>query len=80
MYQALSNYIVYTKYKIYFKLFIFFISDKLNQLEIESIDLLKPIGDIISLERELKRLIEVESNYMNILKNNENNINPQEPI
>jgi len=52
----------------------------MNQLEMECIDLLQPIGDIISLERELKRLIEAETNYMKLLKNNENNINPQEPI
>lgn len=29
----------------------------------DCIDLLKPMGDIISLERELKNLNEVESNY-----------------
>jgi len=49
----------------------------MNQLEMECIDLLQPLGDIISLERELKRLTEVETNYMKLLKNNEN---PQEPI
>lgn len=59
---------------------LFSISDKMNQLEMECIDLLQPIGDIISLERELKRLSEVETNYIKLLKNNENNINPQEPI
>jgi len=59
---------------------LFSISDRMNQLEMECIDLLQPIGDIISLERELKRLNEVETNYMKLLKNNENNINPQEPI
>jgi len=47
----------------------------MNQLEMECIDLLQPIGDIISLKKELKRLIEVESNYMKLLKNIENNIN-----
>jgi len=46
----------------------------------ECIDLLQPLGDIISLERELKRLSEVETNYTKLLKNNENDINPQEPI
>lgn len=39
----------------------------------DCIDLLQPIGDIISLERELKRLSEVELNYMSMLKENENN-------
>lgn len=58
----------------------------MNQLEMECIDLLQPIGDIISLERELKRLSEVETNSIKLLKNNENskfnenNINPQEHI
>lgn len=36
----------------------------MNHLEIDSISLLQPLGDIISLEKELKRLSEIESNYM----------------
>ncbi|KAL4136090.1 hypothetical protein QTP88_007657 [Uroleucon formosanum] len=56
------------------------VNDRINLLEMECIDLLQPIGDIISLERELKRLSEVETNYMKLLKNHENNINLQEPI
>lgn len=39
----------------------FSISDRMNQLEIECIDLSEPLGDVISLERELKRLSEVET-------------------
>lgn len=53
----------------------FSISDRLKELEMECIDLLQPIDDIIFLKRELKGLIEVESNYMKLLKNIENNIN-----
>lgn len=68
--MTITNYIIDTK--IYA---IFSISDRMNQLEMECIDLLQPIGDIISLKKELKRLIEVESNYMKLLKNIENNIN-----
>lgn len=35
----------------------------------DCIDLLQPMGDIISLEREIKHLNEVESNYT-IRRNN----------
>lgn len=56
--------------------YIFFsFSDRMKELEMECIDLLQPIDDIIFFKRELKRLIEVESNYMKLLKNIENNIN-----
>ncbi|KAL5238044.1 hypothetical protein ACI65C_005454 [Semiaphis heraclei] len=37
------------------------VNDRMNQLEIECIDLSEPLGDVISLERELKRLSEVET-------------------
>lgn len=40
------------------------------------IDLLQPIGNVISLERELEKLSEIESNHVNmlkLLKENENN-------
>jgi len=56
-------------------MFFFSISDRMKELEMECIDLLQPIDDIIIFKRELKRLIEVESNYMKLLKNIKNNIN-----
>lgn len=46
------------------------VSDKINELEMESFDLLKPMGDVLSLERELQRLNYIESNFKNILKEN----------
>lgn len=69
---TLLNCIIDTKYAI---ICFFIISDRMKELEMECIDLLQPIDDIIFLKRELKRLIEVESNYMKLLKNIENNIN-----
>lgn len=48
------------------------ISDQMNNLEMDCIDLLQPIGDIIIIERELKRLSEIESIYMKALSELEN--------
>lgn len=36
----------------------------------ESYDLLKPMGDVLSLERELQQLNDIESNFKSILKEN----------
>lgn len=36
----------------------------------DCIDLLQPMGDIITLEKKLKELSEIESNYMTSLKKN----------
>lgn len=40
----------------------------MNELEMDCIDLLQPMGDIISLEKELKRVCEILSNYKNMLE------------
>lgn len=42
----------------------FVISDQINRLELDTIDLLQPMGDTISLNRELERLNEIISTYM----------------
>jgi len=46
------------------------VPDKINELEMESYDLLKPMGDVLSLERELQQLNDIESNFKSILKEN----------
>lgn len=40
----------------------------MNELEMDCIDLLQPMGDIISLEKEFKRLCEIISNYEEMLE------------
>jgi len=45
----------------------------MNHIELDCIDLSQPMGDIISLERQLKRLSEIESNFNEMLKNDEDN-------
>lgn len=40
----------------------------MNELEMGCIDLLQPMGDIILLEKELKQLCEILSNYKNMLE------------
>lgn len=39
----------------------------------DCIDLLQPMGDVISLERQLKQLSELGSNFKEMFKNDDNN-------
>jgi len=56
-----------------FDINIFCISDKINHIEMDCIDLLQPMGDVISLERQLKQLSELGSNFKEMFKNDDNN-------
>jgi len=52
------------------------ISDKINHIEMECMDLLQPMGDIILLERTFKQLNEIESNYLRMLIESHKKNNP----
>lgn len=62
MVKVLNNYTEMNLNKFWNNYFV--ISDQINRLELDTIDLLQPMGDTISLNRELERLNEIISTYM----------------
>lgn len=48
----------------------------MNDLEMDFIDLLQPIGNMMSLESSLKQLHELEINYEDMINNNSSLVKP----